>query len=166
MAFGVGSRLFPPATVFSAGRIGVGARVTIREQSWLNANGEEGDDRVSLTIGDGTSIGRFVHINASSSVVIGRGVLIADRVYISDADHNFGDTGVPIIEQGVKFRGAVVIGENSWIGVGAAILPGVRVGRGAIVGANSVVTRDVPEMAIVAGSPAKVIKFRTDECKD
>jgi len=116
------------------------------------------DGMPTLRIGDGTYIGRFAHINAWRNVRIGRDVLIADRVFISDCEHAFADTTVPIRLQGDIFRGNVMLMDGCWIGVGAVILPGVTVGRNAVVAANSVVNRDVAELTVVGGVPAKFIR--------
>ena len=85
-------------------------------------------------------------------------MLIADRVFISDADHNFSDRETPIRLQGDSFLGAVTLRDGCWIGIGAVILPGVTVGRNAVVAANAVVTDDVPDHAVVGGIPARVIR--------
>jgi acetyltransferase-like isoleucine patch superfamily enzyme len=83
--------------------------------------------------------------------------MIADRVYISDIDHEYRDDRLPVIAQGVYSKGPVLLKAGCWIGVGAVILPGVTVGRNAVVGANAVVTRDVPDFAVVGGVPAKIL---------
>jgi acetyltransferase-like isoleucine patch superfamily enzyme len=124
----------------------------------LNAKDDRGDGSQTLIIGDGTYIGRLVQINAWRSVAIGSNVLIADRVFISDADHNFTDTNIPIRLQGDSFIGAVTLKDGCWIGIGAVILPGVTIGRNAVVAANAVVTKDVPDCVVVGGIPAKIIK--------
>jgi acetyltransferase-like isoleucine patch superfamily enzyme len=152
------SRIGRGAKLIDAHLIRIGSGVLISEQAWLNAKDDRGDGLSTLSIGDGTYIGRLVQINAWQSVTIGSNVLIADRVFISDADHNFADTNTPIRLQGDSFRGAVVLQDGCWIGIGAVILPGVTIGRNAIVAANAVVTKDVPTCAIVGGIPAKVIK--------
>lgn len=104
-----------------------------------------------LSIGDGAYIGRFVQINAWRSVTIGSNVLIADRVFISDADHNFADTSTPIRLQGDSFLGAVTLKDGRWIGIGAVILLGVTIGRNAVVAANAVGTQDVSDCAVAGG---------------
>lgn len=157
-AWGPRSQLGRGARLVGPELIQVGAGVFFGEQAWLNAKDERGDGKPTLRIGNSTHIGRFVQINAWRSVDIGTNVLIADRVFISDADHNFSDVDVPIILQGDSFRGAVTLCDGCWIGIGAVILPGVTVGRNSIVAANSVVTRSVPDRTVVAGIPAKVIK--------
>jgi acetyltransferase-like isoleucine patch superfamily enzyme len=156
--WGQSSRIGRRAKLVSAQLIQVGSSVTIGGQAWLNAKDDRGDGLSTLSIGDGTYIGQLVQINAWQSVTIGCNVLIGDRVFISDADHNSADTRIPICMLGVSFRGAVFLQDGCWIGIGAVILPGVTIGRNAIVAANAVVTKDVPTCAIVGGVPAKVIK--------
>jgi acetyltransferase-like isoleucine patch superfamily enzyme len=160
--WGERSMVFPPMNASCPWAIEIGDYVVIREHAWLNVCSDQSDGRPSLTIGDGTYIGRFVHINARRHVVIESNVLVSDRVYISDADHDHSDHDVPIIRQKVGFRGRVVLCAGCWVGVGAVILPGVRVGRNAIVAANAVVTSDVPDHAIAGGVPAKILKLPTE----
>jgi carbonic anhydrase/acetyltransferase-like protein (isoleucine patch superfamily) len=157
-AWGARSRLGRRAKLVEPQLIHVGHGVTLGEGAWLNAKDERGDGMPTLRIGDDTSIGRLAQINAWRSVTIGCNVLIADRVFISDADHSYLDTDTPILLQGDGFRGAVILRDGCWIGIGAVILPGVTIGRNAVVAANAVVTRDVPDRAIVGGIPAKIIK--------
>ena len=156
-AWGNGSKIGRGAKLIGSEFIHVGSDVRIGEQAWLNAKDYCGIGMPTLIIGDGTYIGRLVQINAWSNVTIGRNVLIADRVFISDADHNFSDTCKPIRLQGDSFVGAVTLQDGCWIGIGAVILPGVMVGRNAVVAANAVVTKDVPDCAVVGGIPAKII---------
>jgi acetyltransferase-like isoleucine patch superfamily enzyme len=155
--WGKGSRLKPPATLHQPRLMDVGRNVFIREHAWLVAKAGRPDGRASLIIGDGTYIGRFAHINAWRDVVIEPEVLIADRVFISDADHHFADRDVPIRLQGDGFIGSVRLCSGCWIGIGAVIMPGVTIGRNSVVIANGVVTRDVPAYTIVGGIPAKVV---------
>ena len=84
--------------------------------------------------------------------------MIADRVFIGDADHSYMDPEAPIRRQGDSFQGAVRLEDGCWIGIGAVILPGVTIGNNAVVGANAVVTKSVPARAIVVGVPAKIIR--------
>ena len=158
--WGRGSQVHRPTSLAMPQLIRVGDNVVIREHVWLNAKDDRLDGQPTLFIGDGTYVGRFVQINAWRNVTIGSHVLIADRVYISDADHRFSDPNVPIILQGDEFSGPVRLCSGCWVGIGAVILPGVTIGHNAIVGANAVVTGDVPDDAIVAGVPAKVISRR------
>lgn len=90
-------------------------------------------------------------------MVIGRNVLTADRVYISDNIHKYEDIDMPIKDQGIIHKKDVVIGDGTWIGENACII-GASLGRNVIVGANSVVTKDVPDYCVVVGIPARIIK--------
>lgn len=158
-SWGARSAIEPPAKLNSPYLIRVADNVVISAHAWLNANDEQGDGKVTMSIGSGTYIGRFAQINAWRDVVIENNVLIADRVFISDADHVYEDTSTPIILQGDIFKGRVLLREGCWIGIGVVILPGVTVGKNAIVASNSVVTKDVPDYSVVAGIPAKIIKY-------
>src|SRR3974390_1335952 len=135
-SWGSKSRLEPSAKLLSPHLVEVGARVYICEHAWLNAKDDRGDGKPTLTIGDGTYIGRFVHINAWQQVVIEKNVLLADRVFISDADHNYLNTEAPVILQGDGFKGPVRLKEGCWLGIGVVILPGVTIGKNAVVAAN------------------------------
>jgi acetyltransferase-like isoleucine patch superfamily enzyme len=156
--WGKGSYLWFPARLHNPHLIEVGIGVVICEHAWLTAKDKRADGRSTLTIGDGTYVGRFTQINAWHDVVIETNVLIADRVYISDADHLYNDPNLPISLQGDKFAGAVRLCSGCWIGIGAVIMPGVSVGENAVVGANAVVTRDVPAHTIAGGVPARIIE--------
>jgi len=156
--WGRGSRIWPPATIVGGKGIAIGDGVTIREYAWLNTKGLREDGKPALVIDNGTYIGRFVQINAWNEVIIESNVLIAERVYISDADHNFEDREVPIRLQGDYFKAPVRLRTGCWIGIGAVILPGVTVGRNAVVAANAVVRHDVPDYTIVGGVPAKILR--------
>jgi acetyltransferase-like isoleucine patch superfamily enzyme len=150
-AWGRGSRIFPPATIVQGDGIAVGDGVVIREHVWLNTKGRRKDGKPALVIGSGTIIGRFVQINAWHEVIIEPNVIIGERVYISDADHHFEDRNIPIKLQGDFYKAPVRLCSGCWIGVGAAIQPGVTVGRNAIVATNTVVRKDVPDGNVVSG---------------
>lgn len=155
-SFGRGSLVHGPATLLNPGVIRIGEGSRIGEHVWLNG-GRANPGKVVLSIGDGCSMGRFCQVNACYGVTIEDHVMIADRVYISDIDHEYRDDRLPVIAQGVYSKGPVLLKAGCWIGVGAVILPGVTVGRNAVVGANAVVTRDVPDFAVVGGVPAKIL---------
>lgn len=163
--WGVHSRLEAPSKLVQPELITVGDNVYLGAYSWLNASDDRKDGQPTLQIGDGTYIGRFSQINAWQNVIIGRNVLIGDRVFISDADHCFRDTSLPIIRQGDAFVGAVHLQDGCWVGIGSVILPGVTIGKNSVVAANAVVTRNVPDFSIVAGAPAKIISHIDQESK-
>ena len=113
----------------------------------------------TLFIGEGTYIGPNCHIaGTKNNIKIGKNVLIADRVFISTTDYRYEDVTKPIISQGFISKGDVIIGDECWIGVGSSILSGVKIGKHSIIGANSVVTHDIPSYSVAVGNPAQVIK--------
>jgi acetyltransferase-like isoleucine patch superfamily enzyme len=115
-----------------------------------------------IRVGRGTFIGESVVIRGQGGVTIGDSVLIAPLVKILAVNHNFADVTRPVIDQGITGRG-IVIDDGAWIGAGATILDGVHVGQGAVVGANAVVSRDVPPHTLVVGIPATVVRDLTAE---
>jgi len=157
--WGSKSTLEPNAKLVSPFLIEVGDKVYICEHSWLNAKDFGGKGESTLKIGNGTYIGRFVQINAWKEVVIEENVLISDRVFISDADHNFSNINEPIIQQEDYYKGAIKLKTGCWLGIGVVKLPGVTIGKNSVVAANSVVTKSVPDYSVVAGSPAKIIRI-------
>ena len=114
-----------------------------------------------LEIGDDTSIHLFFHAGAAREVRIGRRVLIAGHVYLSDHDHDPPTPGHPPASGRLRVE-PVVIEDECWLGEGCRILKGVHLGRGCTVGANAVVTKSFPPYSIVAGVPARLIR-RADE---
>ena len=156
-AFGPGSSIGEPMIgVVNASGIRIGSEVDIGAYAFLEALSAPGD--VVCEIGDGTYIGPFLRLTAVGGVTIGRKVLIADRAYLSDSGHVYEDITRPIRGQGLRTGRRLVIEDGAWIGVGAAIVGNVRVGRNAVVGANAVVTRDVDDFTVVAGNPARVVR--------
>jgi len=112
-----------------------------------------------VEIGAKTVMGQECTISAYQHVRIGEQCVIADRAMFIDFDHGVVEVERPIRLQGI-YKRDVEVGSNVWIGYGACILRGVRVGDNSIVGTNAVVTRDVPANAVVAGAPARVIRMR------
>jgi len=112
-----------------------------------------------VEMGDKTVLGQECTISAYQRVRIGQQCVVADRAMFIDFDHGTVEVDRPIRVQGIYKRDTIV-GSNVWIGYGACILRGVRVGDNSIVGTNSVVTKDVPANAVVAGIPARVIRMR------
>ncbi len=157
-SWGRGSRIWPPARIVCGDGIVVGDGVVIFEHVWLNTKGRREDGKPALVIGNGTYIGPFVHINAWHEVTIESNVLIADRVFISDSEHYFQSRHVPIRLQGDFYKASVRLCSGCWIGIGAVILPGVTVGKNAVVAANAVVCEDVPDFTVVGGIPAKALR--------
>ncbi len=158
--FGGRSVIVPPLRVSGERWIEVGAGVTIGADCWLQvlSVGRVGEDG-ALRIGDGTSIAGSCTVSVARSVDIGKRVLIAGNVYISDHRHSFDDPVVPIADQGIADIRPVKIGDGAWLGRNVVVCPGVTIGRHAVVGANSVVKHDVPDYAVAAGAPARVVRM-------
>ncbi|ELA8131504.1 TPA: acyltransferase [Vibrio parahaemolyticus] len=130
--------------------------VSISRSCWLMAIKQKNISPV-ITINKKTQIGRYCHIVAIRDITIESSVLIADKVYISDNFHNYTDRNIPILEQGVGFRGKVLIKEGAWIGENVSII-GASIGKNSVVCCGAVVLNDVPDNVMVAGVPARIIK--------
>ena len=113
----------------------------------------------TLTVGDKCVLGRGVSINSYLDVEIGAAVLFADDIYLSDFDHKYADLTVPIKDQGIA-KSRVRIEPDVWLGTKVTVVRGVVIGHGAVVGANAVVTHDLPAYSVSVGVPARVIKDR------
>lgn len=120
-----------------------------------------------IKIGDNVMIGRDVIISTSKSgrspIKIGNDVMIAHRTLIIGGNHDFSSTNIPMNRQGEGVQGPIIIENDVWIGAGSIITTGVKLGTGSIIGAGSVVTKDIPKYSIAVGSPARVIKKRKNE---
>ena len=138
-----------------------GARIELGRWSWLGHGTKLRCHEGVISIGAKTVMGQECTISAYRHVSIGRECVIADRVMLIDFDHGVTEVDRPIRLQGIYMR-EVNVGNNVWIGYGAAILRGVTIGDNAIIGTNSVVTRDVPANAVVGGVPARVIRMREE----
>jgi lipopolysaccharide O-acetyltransferase len=157
-SFGSGSLLVLPCWVFGARNITVGDRVQIGQCCRIGALGG-----AKITIGDECEItGGSSFFARTEGIEIGRSVLMAWNVQIYDAQHETADADRPIRAQGMARGGKVRIGDGAWLGANVVVLQGVTIGRNAVVGANSVVTRDVPDFATAVGIPAMVIRERAD----
>ncbi|MGC9359920.1 MAG: acyltransferase [Anaerolineae bacterium] len=132
----------------------VGSMAMIRPSGYYRRSIGEG-----MIVGDHSNIGPYCYIGCSGHIRIGSHVLMGARVSMHAENHNIERVDAPIDAQGVTRQG-IVIEEDCWLGGGATILAGVHVGRGAVIAAGSVVTRDVPPYAVVAGVPARVVRMR------
>jgi acetyltransferase-like isoleucine patch superfamily enzyme len=155
--FGKKSAVIFPLKIEGMKNICLGNNVYIAYKSSLSAMPLTVTESPTLEIGDGTTIGNFNHIFATEKVVIGKKVLTADKVYISDNLHSYEDVTIPIMDQKIKQINHVEIGDGTWIGENVCIL-GVKIGKNCVIGANSVVTKDIPDYSVVVGSPAVIIK--------
>lgn len=111
-----------------------------------------------IIIGDNSGLG--VNCSVRGPLEIGANVMMGPDVIIMTNSHNTSRTDIPMNQQGFLPKKRVKIGDDVWIGARVIILPGVSIGKGSIVGAGAVVTKDVPDYTVVVGVPAKVIKYR------
>lgn len=115
-----------------------------------------------LSIGDNSGVG--VNCVCNGECVIGNDVMMGPECVIISRNHEYSDVNVPMRMQGYSEEKACFIGDDVWIGRRVMIMPGVKIGSHSIIGAGAVVTKDVPELAVVAGNPAVVKKYRTPKC--
>ena len=141
--------------------IGRGAVLKLGRWCWIGNDSKIRVHEGEVSIGAKTVMGQECTISAFQHVAIGRECVIADRVMLIDFDHGVVETERPIRLQGI-YKRDVRVGHNCWIGYGACILRGVTVGDNAIIGTSSVVTKDVPDNAVVAGAPARVLRMRPE----
>jgi acetyltransferase-like isoleucine patch superfamily enzyme len=156
-----GLAFIAPGVVLQIGR---GGRIELGRWSWLGHGTKIRCHEGIVSIGAKTVLGQDCTISAYQHVSIGRECVIADRVMLIDFDHGTAEVERPIRLQGI-YKRDVNVGHNVWIGYGACILRGVTVGDNAVIGTNSVVTKDVPANAVVGGVPARVLRMR-DEPRD
>ncbi|MES2016808.1 MAG: acyltransferase [Pseudomonadota bacterium] len=156
-AFGRRSRIVAPLGIEGIGNIRLGDDVYISHKVLLAAVPHTGAAQCSLEIGAGTSIGSFNHIYATERITIGKQVLTANNVYISDNVHGYQDIGLAIKLQPIVQRAPVEIGDGAWLGQNVCVI-GASVGKHSVIGANAVVTRDIPDYAVAVGSPARIIR--------
>lgn len=151
-------------TVNGHARIFIGSKVYINDKGWLACEPLTGNAEPKLIIGDGTYIGRFCHIYATSKIEIGKKVLMADKVYISDNLHSYENVDLPVIDQPIKQTNPVIIGDGAWLGENVCVI-GASVGKNSVIGANSIVNKDIPDFCVAIGSPAVIIKRYNAETK-
>lgn len=150
------ARFVSPFRLDGANSITVQDRTFFQRGVWLYCSGIDGV-KAKLSIGKDCVFGYNNHITCVRKVTIGNFVLTANNVYISDNVHEYEDVTKPIIQQPVRFKRSVEIGDGAWIGENVSII-GASVGKNSVIGANSVVTRDVPDYSVAVGAPAVVIR--------
>ncbi|UBF25155.1 acyltransferase [Kovacikia minuta CCNUW1] len=112
-----------------------------------------------IEIDDMTYIGPYVCVGGPGRIKIGRNCLIASHTSMYANSHNFSNLDIPISKQGLTCKG-IQIEDDCWLGTGVRILDGVTIGKGSVIGAGAVVTKDIPPYSVAVGVPAKVIKNR------
>lgn len=139
-----------------AGRLDLGPNVQFEPNVWLT-----GPDPARIRIGGGSFLNMGVMVAAMNLVEIGNHCMLANGCFVTDANHRFDDPTTPVPWQGFTTKGPTRLGDNVWCGANVVVTSGVTIGERCVIGANSVVTTDIPAFSIAAGAPAKVIKTIT-----
>jgi acetyltransferase-like isoleucine patch superfamily enzyme len=155
---------FPTNTLYNERYIHVGSGTMIGPHCTLSAGMMPGQICITdpvVSIGDRCLIGKGSAVVGHFSITIGNDVWTGHNVYITDQNHGYEDVTRPIGIQSMPEK-PVTIGDGSWIGYGSVVLPGASIGDHVVIGANSVVTGDIPSYSVAVGSPAKVIRRYVD----
>jgi len=137
-----------------------GGRVILGDESVIRAGAMLLPSSGFISIGNKTSINQYTVINGHGGVTIGNSVMVAAFVAMFAGNHNFDDPALPILEQGMNTKGGIKIEDDVWIGTHAVILDGVIIGRGSVIGAGTVVTKNVLPYSVVTGVPGKMVRSR------
>lgn len=120
-----------------------------------------------IVIGNGVWMNKRCYISAANEISIGEYAIFAPNVYLADSAYEYRDIGVPIMKQGLaSVENRIHVGAHAWLGINAAVYGNVTIGKGSVVGANSVVTKSIPDYCVAGGQPARVLRAyddRTDE---
>jgi acetyltransferase-like isoleucine patch superfamily enzyme len=138
---------------FREGRLEIGEHSLLEPHVWLTA-----PDDARIRIGSGSFLNIAVMVASVGLVEIGDHCMFANGCFITDANHRFDDPERPVPWQGFSSKGPTRVGDNVWCGANVVITSGVTIGERSVIGANSVVTSDVPPFSIAAGAPAKVLR--------
>jgi acetyltransferase-like isoleucine patch superfamily enzyme len=140
------------------------AGITIGDRTIISRNTILRTKDGTITIGAGSGVGANCVLASTSRLDVGENMLMASCVcVIAGGQHAFDRTDLPIVEQGMVSKGGIAIGANVWIGTRVTVLDGVRIGNDAIIGACSMVNKDIPDYAIAYGAPAKMVKDRRED---
>ena len=135
------------------GRLQIGPQVLFEPDVWITAPG-----RARIAIGEGSFLNLGVMVAALALVDIGAHCMFANGCLITDADHRFDDRSRPVPWQGFTSKGPTRVGDNVWCGAHVVVTSGVTIGERSVIGANSVVTSDIPAFTVAAGAPARVLR--------
>ncbi len=155
----VGKNSFLDATVQVLGwrNVRIGQDCVIGEYTWLNVNHREGEE-AAILIEDSCFVGRRNFFSAARRIRLGAYCLTGTDCRFLGANHVFTSPFVPYIKSGVTTEGVIDIGVNCWLGADVTVLGNVRIGHGSIIGACTVVTRDIPPFSLAVGNPARVLR--------
>ena len=134
------------------GRLEIGANSLLEPNVWITA-----PDAARVRIGEGSFLNIGVMVASVALVEIGSHCMLANGCFVTDGNHRYDDPGRPITWQGFTTKGPTRIGDNVWCGANVVVTSGVTIGERCVIGANSVVTTDLPRWSIAAGAPARVL---------
>ncbi|MBI5416824.1 SPASM domain-containing protein [Candidatus Poribacteria bacterium] len=150
----------PSCDIRGGNKMLFGNNVTIQKDCWLNIAFNNPNSQYIIEIGEGTNIGRRCTISAANKIKIGGNVLIGPNVFIADTSHEYRHIAIPIIKQGITTAtDEIYIGNGSWIGANSVIVGNVKIGRHCIIGANTVINKDIPDYCVAVGNPFKIVKM-------
>jgi len=163
-SFGKKSIIKPFANLSNCQHISIGNFVDIGNNCRITVSNAffglpcHSKNKIKLKIGNHVDVGNGTFISANNDVQIGNHVIMAPYVFITDHDHGFSDITKNLHQQPLTENGHTIIGDNVFLGTKSSILKNVKIGEHSVVGANAVVTKDVPSFSIISGNPAKIIK--------
>ena len=162
-SIGHGARLADDVSIYRVhrdrGYISIGAGAVIHRSVRLVIGEPVGEGVAHLVIGPRSHVNFSAYLSGEGGLELGADVLIGPHVRILSAGHDIDGDQAVIAHEALTF-GRIVVGDGAWIGAGATVLQGVNIGRGAVVAAGSIVTSSVPDFAVVAGIPARLLRYR------
>lgn len=153
----------PGVQVLGVKNVIIGRGSCIGADAWLNVCVR--DHRIRIALGPCVLIGRRGVINTGGHLEIGAYTALGPNVYVGDADHVYTKINVPLLAAGATTGRSLTVEENCWLAMNCVVSGRLTIGRGSVVGANSVVTRDVPPFSVVVGNPAKIVKMYDPVCE-
>jgi acetyltransferase-like isoleucine patch superfamily enzyme len=182
--FGVGAKIKPPFRILNPHRIHIGDKTSIQEHSHINAfedlsflreyintkyvNDFKDEDYLydsQIRIGAENQIGRFFFVSCTNRITLEDNVVLSERIFLGDNNHSFSHPQIPVMQQPNKAGKPILIMYGSWIGVGAVILPGTRLGKLSVVGANSVCQGRFPNYSVIGPEQARLLFRRFTRSK-
>lgn len=160
-SFGKNSFIKKPDQIFNPKNISIGNGVRIEKGAVLYSINKYADvyHNGEIYISDGFYGNRFLNLTSAKKIYIGKNVLCGPNVFLNDSDHGYLDINIYMIDAPLSVKNGIHIGDDCWIGANVFITGNVTLGRHCVVAANSVVTKSFPDYSIIAGVPAKLIKF-------
>ena len=148
--------------ISNVNNISIGKKFKIGRNSFILAQGKAGD--AQIVIGNNVGLNHCVMINADfgGMIRIGDNISIGPYTIIRASNHNFANVNLPIKEQG-HIPGTIVLENDIWLGAHVVILPNVRIGHSSVIGAGSIVTKDIPPFSVAVGNPAEIIRTRNSD---